>query len=123
MSYTKAELLEKNLLQVWNERNSEKRLSMIETIYADNSTLFEADESICGYDAINKKIGSILNGIPPDFVFHVINPASINHNAGRLSWRLGPANGPTVGTGMDIALFKGERIQSLYVFLDTNKSG
>ena len=123
MSYTKAELMEKNLLQVWNERNSENRLSVIETIYADNATFFEADESTSGYDAINKKIGSTVNGMPPDFVFHAINPAAINHNLGLLSWGLGPANGPTVGTGMDIALFKDGRIQSLYVFLDTNKSG
>ena len=54
MSYTKAELMEKNLLQVWNERNSENRLSVIETIYADNATFFEADESTSGYDAIKK---------------------------------------------------------------------
>ncbi len=64
---------------------------------------------------------SVLEKMPADFVFHATQPAMENHNVGRLSWSVGPANGPDVVTGTDIALFKDGRIQVLYVFLD--KSG
>jgi hypothetical protein len=118
MANTNAEVLEKNLLHVWNERDTVSRRVVIESIYQKDSTFFEAYGGTTGYEAINNKIGETLNALPRDFVFHILKPATVNNDMGRLYWGVGPADGPTAGTGMDIALFKEGRIQSLYVFLD-----
>jgi hypothetical protein len=117
MSNTLAQLMEKNLQEVWSERDSARRKTAIKNIYAKDCTLFEENEVISGYDAINAKIDSTLEGMPTDFVFRMVNPARVNHNVGRLTWVIGPADGAPVATGMDIALFENGRISSLHVFL------
>lgn len=117
MSNTLAQLMEKNLQEVWSERDSARRETAMKNIYATDCTLFEEDEVIHGYDAINAKIESTLNKMPADFVFRVVNPVRVNHNVGRLAWSIGPAGGTPVATGMDIALFENGQIKSLYVFL------
>jgi hypothetical protein len=110
--------MEKNLLQVWNERDATKRQAIIEGIYQKDSTFYEGHSGTSGHDAINRKIGETLNALPRDFAFRILKPVSVNNDLGRLNWGVGPADGPTARTGMDIALFKDGRIQSLYVFLD-----
>lgn len=114
-----AQLMEENLKQVWGERNAAHRMLALEGIYAKDSTLFEVDEIIAGYDAINDKVSSTVNRMPADFVFTRLRPVIINNNVGRLVWGLGPKDKPPVATGMDIAIFENGKIKSLYVFLDT----
>jgi hypothetical protein len=113
-----AGLMENNLQHVWSERDADRRKNVLESIYAKNSTLFEVDEKISGYDAINAKISNTVNGMPANFVFTRLKPIIINNNVGRLIWGLGPKDQPPVATGMDIAVFESGRIKSLYVFLD-----
>jgi hypothetical protein len=121
MKVIHGKLLEQNLYQVMNERDSRKRRSAMERIYTPDATFFEVDEVATGYDELNAIIESIVQKMPGDFIFHTTQPVSENHDVGRLSWGAGPVNGPDAVTGTDIALFKDGRIRSLYVFLD--KSG
>ncbi|MBD0256788.1 MAG: nuclear transport factor 2 family protein [Cytophagales bacterium] len=118
MNATQGELMERNLDQVMNQRDPAKRRAAMESIYADDATFYEVDAVATGYEAVNAIIQSVLEKMPPDFVFHPTKPATENHNVGRLSWGVGPAGGPAVVTGTDVVLFKDGRIQSLYVFLD-----
>jgi len=111
-------LMEKNLLEVFGERDSARRKIAINTIYTENCTFFETNEKIVGRDALNAKVGSLLKGAP-GFVFRAACPAEVNHDVGRLQWHLGPAGASPAVTGMDIALFENGRIRSLYTFLDT----
>jgi hypothetical protein len=120
MKATQGKLLEQNLYEVMNERDSRKRRSAMERIYTPDATFFEVDEVATGYDAVNAMIESVIQKMPSDFIFHTTQTVSENHNVGRLSWGVGPVNGPDAVTGTDIALFKDGRIQSLYVFLDKN---
>lgn len=113
-----SQLMEKNLQQVWSERNPDLRRSAIEGIYAKDSTFFEEGVKILGYDAINDKVSTTVNAMPPDFVFTRLKPVIINNNLGRLVWGVGPKGLPPVATGMDVAVFENGRIKSLYVFLD-----
>lgn len=118
MDDTLAQLMEKNLQQAWNERDADRRIKVIESIYAKDSTLFEVGEIIKGYDAINAKISSTVGGMPPEFIFTRLKPIIINNNIGRLIWGLGPKDQPAVATGMDLAVFEDGRIKALYVFLE-----
>ncbi|SFJ85270.1 nuclear transport factor 2 family protein [Bradyrhizobium sp. cf659] len=110
-------LMERNLLEVFGQLDSARRADAIAEIYAADCTFFEAGERIVGQEALNARIERILQEAP-GFVFRATGPAEMNHDLGRLQWRLGPAGAPPVVTGMDVAIVEHGRIRALYTFLD-----
>jgi hypothetical protein len=53
----------------------------------------------------------------------LIGAAIGHHGAGQLLWKAGPPNGSPAITGMDVAHFKNDHIQLLYVFIDPAPEG
>ena len=117
MSNTLNQLMERNLLEVFGERDSARRKIAIGAIYTEKCIFFETNKEIIGPDALNAKVESLLKGAP-GFVFRAAGPAEVNHDVGRLRWHLGPPGAPPVVTGMDIAMFQKGRIRSLHTFLE-----
>ena len=117
MSDTLGSLMERNLLEVFGQRDSARRTAAIADLYTADCTFFEAEEQVNGREALNAKVGSILKDAT-GFVFRAVGLAQVNHDLGRLRWQFGPAGAPPVVTGTDIAVFEHERIRSLYTFLD-----
>jgi hypothetical protein len=117
MSDTLGALMERNLLEVFGQRDSTRRAAAIAELYTADCRFFEAEEQVNGREALSAKVESILKDAP-GFVFRAAGPAQVNHGLGRLRWQFGPAGVPPVVTGMDIAVFDHERIQVLYSFLD-----
>ena len=117
MSDSLGPLMERNLLEVFGQRDSTRRAAVIAELYTADCTFFEADEQVAGREALNAKVGSILKDAP-GFVFRAVGPAQVNHDLGRLRWQFGPAGAPPVVTGTDIAVFEHERIRALYTFRD-----
>ena len=117
MNDTLDNLMEKNLIEVFGQRDFARREAAIAEIYTADCTFFEAEEQIVGRDALNAKIERILQEAP-GFVFRATGPEQLNHDLGRLQWHFGPVGAPPVVTGMDVALFEYGRIRALYTFLD-----
>jgi len=117
MSSALGSLLERNLLEVFGQRDSASRAVVIAEIYTADCTFYEAEERIVGRDPLNAKIDSILQGAP-GFVFGADGPAQVNHDLGRLQWHFGPPGASPVVKGMDVALFGHGRIRALYTFID-----
>jgi hypothetical protein len=117
MSDTRAPLMERNLLEVFGQRDSVRRAVVIAEIYAADCTFYEAEDRILGRDALNAKIGDILKEAP-GFVFRAAGHVQVTHDLGRLPWSFGPAGAPPVVTGMNVAIFAQERIRALYTFID-----
>lgn len=109
--------MERNVLEVFGERDSARRRSVIDELYAEDCTFFEVDEQIVGRDALNAKVEQILKKAP-GFVFRLAGPAEVNHDLGRARWHFGPNGAAPVVAGMDVAVFKQGRICSLYAFID-----
>jgi hypothetical protein len=114
---TLGQLMERNVLEVFGERDSKRRKSVINELYTENCTFFEADDQIIGRDALNAKVEQILEEAP-GFAFRLAGPAEVNHDHGRLRWHFGPNGAAPVVEGMDIAVFEQGRIRALYAFLD-----
>jgi hypothetical protein len=114
---TLGQLMERNVLEVFGERDSKRRKSVINELYTENCTFFEAHDQIIGRDALNAKVEQILEEAP-GFVFRLAGPAEVNHDHGRLRWHFGPNGAAPVVAGMDIAVFEQGRIRALYAFLD-----
>jgi len=110
-------LMERNLLEVFGQRDSVRRAAAIAELYTADCMFFEVEEQVAGRDELNAKVGSILKDAP-GFVFRAVAPAQVNHDLGRLRWQLGPPGAPPVVTGTDIAVFEHGRIRALYTFLD-----
>ena len=113
-----ASIMEKNLKQVWSERDSSIRLKVIESLYASDSGLFHVDHQVSGIKAINDSVNGILQRMTEDLVFSLLKPVIINNDIGRLIWGIGPEGKNPVQTGMDIIVFENNKIKLLYVFLD-----
>jgi hypothetical protein len=109
--------MERNVLEVFGERDSERRKSVINELYTEDCIFFEADDQIVGRDALNAKVDQILKEAP-GFVFRLTGPAEVNHDLGRARWHFGPNGAAPVVRGMDVAVFKQGRICLLYAFLD-----
>lgn len=111
-------LLQANLKQVFGERNPQRRLAVIRTLYQEDAELHEPGRMVRGHEAISHAVTELLASLPPNFTFQSVRPALGLANIGRLQWRAGPQDGPAAVTGTDVAQFEDGRIQSLYVFLD-----
>lgn len=118
MSYELADLMLRNLQEVFNERDPARRIGAVKSIYAKEAEFFEGDEHIKGHDAISAKVSALQASFPPDFTFSPTGAPASNHDLGRLTWRVGPAAAPPIATGMDVAVFERGRIRALYTFLD-----
>ena len=111
-------LMQANLTRVFGERDADRRLVAIRELYAGDAVLYEPDASATGQAAINHSVSKLLSSLPPTFAFTATGPAVGHHGVGRLRWQSGPLNGPVAVTGIDVAHFHGNLIQSLFVFLD-----
>ena len=96
MSDTLGRLMERNLFEVFGQRDSAQRAAAIAELYTADCTFFEAEEQVAGREALNAKVESILKDAP-GFVFRAAAPAQVNHDLGRLRWQFGPAAAPPVG--------------------------
>ena len=90
------QLMEKNLLEVFGERDSARRKIAIDAIYTGNCTFFETNEEIVGRDVLNAKVESLLKGAP-GFVFRAAGPAEVNHDVGTFAVALGATWSSTRG--------------------------
>lgn len=111
-------ILRSNLKNVFGERDAEARAAAIRELYAQDAVLYEPESIAAGHDEIGRAVEALLTSLPPDFAFAPLGPAAAHHGLACLRWRSGPAEGPPVVTGMDVARIERGRIKSLHVFID-----
>ena len=117
MSNTLGHLMERNLREVFGQRDFVRRKVAISQLYAEDCIFFEAEEKIVGRDGLNEKVECILQEAPR-FVFRFGRFPEVNHDHGRLRWQFGPNGAAPVVTGMDIAVFEQGKIRALYAFIN-----
>ncbi|MEU7588278.1 nuclear transport factor 2 family protein [Micromonospora sp. NPDC049230] len=113
------QLMHANLLEVFNERDPERRRAAIARTYTPDVRFFDPDQVVEGHGALNAKAQDILDGAP-GLVFSPAGPVRVNHDLGYLEWQLGPQGRPPVVRGVDIALVDDGRISSVHTLLLTD---
>ena len=111
-------LLERNVSEVFGERDSGRRKHAVSELYADDCAMYAADGESVGQSAVSDQVGRILDASPPGFAFSLVGHAEVIHDVGRLRWQSGPAGGPPVVSGMDVAVFANGKIKALYTFIE-----
>jgi SnoaL-like domain len=110
-------LVRRNLYEVFNERDPDRRAAVIAELYSADPVFYEQDNVVEGREALNERVQGLLDDAP-GFAFTAAGEAAENHNVGRLSWHLGPPGAPPVVTGTDFAITGDGRIQALYTFIE-----
>lgn len=121
MDITVADLMRRNLLEVFNEPDPGRRSAAIAQTYVEDVVWHEPDRVLHGRQALAER-ATELRAQAPDFVFRPDGPVSVNDDLGHLGFRFGPAGQPPVATGMDIARCKEGRIIELYTFVNAHAS-
>jgi hypothetical protein len=103
-------------LEVFGERDADRRRAAVERTYAPDVVFADPDEVVVGHEALAAKAGRLLDA-SPGFVFRADGPALVNHDLGVQRWELGPEGQPPVVRGTDIALVADGRIVRLYTLL------
>lgn len=120
MTNSITDLMYRNLLDVFNERDPARRSLAISQIYSGDVVWHEPDQDFNGHEALARR-ATELQAQFPGWDFQPFGPVSVNHDIGHLAFHFGPANQPAAATGMDIARCKDGVIVELYTFV--NKSG
>jgi len=111
------ELMARNVTEVFDERAEGRRRQAIESIYAEGAGVHAVEGSSRGWDAVDAVVRTV-QAEAVGLSFSIVVPPTVVADLGRLGWALGPADGPPVVTGTDVAIVRDGRIAELYTFID-----
>lgn len=117
MSKIGIEALGKKHLDIWTEKNVEKRNASIKEVYTEDVEIVDPFFVINGHSKLNDFIGG-LQKEHPGFTFSFSQPIESHNNVARLFWQFGPVSKPNEITGQDIFVIENGKIKSLYIFID-----
>jgi hypothetical protein len=111
-------LLTRNLLEVFGERDAVKRRAAIAALWAEDGVFVDPFGRFVGYAMLNDAV-SQLHAKFPGFIFVPIGAPQAFYDVGRLAWGHGRAGEPPKVTGLDVVTVRDGRISALYAFIDT----
>ena len=116
MNPTLRDLMHANLLEVFGERDRERRRAVIARTYAEDVLFYDPEGVVAGHEALDAKVQTLLDGAP-GFVFRPDGPVRESHDLGLLAWEFGPEGQPPVVTGIDVVLVRDARIASVHTIV------
>jgi hypothetical protein len=122
MTQSLNDLMEANLLGVFNERDAERRASAIKSTYAADVRWTADDGTTSGLEALEAKaraLQSQMHGL----VFTKASPVCQTRGLGYLAWQLGPDGGDAVASGFDVAIVRDDLISELYTVITSQTDG
>lgn len=111
-------LLRRNLREVFNEQNGQRRRAALKELYAEDAIFSDHFGQNVGHAAIDAAVAKLHERLP-GFVLKERGKPEALENAGRIRWQFGPASEPEEILGVDFIVVKDGKIGAIYVFLDT----
>jgi hypothetical protein len=122
MTQTIGDLMEANLLGVFNERDAQRRALAIESTYAPDVRWTDDEGTTVGRGALEAKakaLQSQMHGL----VFTKASPVYQTRGFGYLAWKLGPEGGDAVATGFDAAVVRDDLNSELFTVVTSQTDG
>jgi hypothetical protein len=116
MTSSLAALMHANLMEVFGERDPEKRAEAMKRTYTETVVFLDPDEVVTGHAALSAKAQKILDEAP-GFVFAPDGPIYENHDMGFLAWQFGPEGAAPVVRGFDACFLDGDLLGKVYTVL------
>jgi hypothetical protein len=111
------EVMRRNLLEVFGERDPDARRTAIAELYAPEVRYDDPEGSGTGHDAIHGAAEAVLARFPDLHFAHAAAPTAVG-DLGRVAWELRDANDIAVVRGMDVATVADGRITRIWIFVD-----
>ena len=106
------DLLHSNLLEVFGERDPQRRRAAIGRTYTEDVTFTDPDGDFVGWRALSDRAQALLDGASPGDVFEEDGPAYVGTDAAALAWRFGPPGKPAA-RGVDILTIREGRVSAV----------
>ncbi|HEX4246384.1 MAG TPA: nuclear transport factor 2 family protein [Pseudonocardia sp.] len=111
-----SELLLRNLLDVFDERDGDRRLAAIAELWAPDAVFVDPEGRFVGHAALDATVAQ-LQGRTAGWRFSAAGTPLVHPGGGELSWSYGPPEDPARVTGTDVAVVRGGRIATLYAIV------
>ena len=109
--------LQENHVAAWNERDREKRDSLLRTVYAEDIKMYDPDFILQNLDEVSDFIGK-LHSQDPDFYFSAAKPMDSTQNGARLYGHIGTKQKPDIMNSMDFFIIENGKAAHLYVIME-----
>jgi hypothetical protein len=109
--------LQENHVAAWNERDRDKRDSLLKTVYAENIRMYDPNSILQNLAEVSDFIGT-LHTQDPDFYFSVAKPIDATQNGVRLYGHIGTKAKPAMLSSMDFFIIENGKAAHLYVFME-----
>jgi hypothetical protein len=111
------QLAEHNLLGIFGEHDTAKRLAQMQATYDENIDFYDPNKLINGFDAINDFISQLLDG-NPGWTFRSCGNVWVNCDLVMLEWEFGPL-GQTAPVGGNDVMFVNDdgKIGKMYTMI------
>ncbi|HWV95999.1 MAG TPA: nuclear transport factor 2 family protein [Xanthobacteraceae bacterium] len=114
---TDAKTIATRYIELWNERDPQRRRQLLATHWADNASYVDPLMAGDGHDGIDALVAGVQQRFP-DFRFALIGEPNGYGDHIRFSWGLGPDGADSPIKGTDFAMLNAGRIQRITGFLD-----
>lgn len=105
-------------LEAWNTTDEQARAAAVERVFTPDAGYVDPLVSVAGHEQLAAAIAGVQAQFP-GWVFRPGGPVDGHHDQVRFTWELGPADGPAVVIGFDVAILAADgRIANVYGFLD-----
>ena len=108
------------ILAMWTLRDTESRRDAIALHFHEEARFYDRDGEMTGHAAL-ERFSDSLQGRFPLATFALASPPEVLGNAIRAYWYFGPPSNPQAVNGMDFAILDGDRIRTLYAFVNVAK--
>src|SRR5260370_17078478 len=88
------ELMERNVSEVFGERDPGRRGHAIAELYDEDCALYDAEGESIGHAAVSDRVGHILDVSPPGFAFSLVGRAPVIHDPSPLPSQTPPTPPP-----------------------------
>lgn len=104
-------------IDAWNETDAGRRRAILAEVYTEDCTYTDPIAAVSGREGIDQLIAGVQKQYP-GLVFSLAGKVDAHHDQARFTWQAGaPGHEPAV-IGFDVAVLQGDRIRSVYGFLD-----
>ncbi|MGW0249221.1 nuclear transport factor 2 family protein [Nocardia goodfellowii] len=104
-------------LEAWNTTDAAAREAAIARVFTADATYTDPMVDVTGHDGLDSVIAGVQAQFP-GWTFRLAGPVDAHHDQVRFTWDLGPADGPAIVVGFDVAVVTDGKIAKVYGFLD-----
>ncbi|MFC9893409.1 nuclear transport factor 2 family protein [Nocardia sp. NPDC127579] len=104
-------------LEAWNTTDADARKAAVARVFTADATYVDPMVDVAGRAGLDAVIAGVQTQFP-GWTFRLGGPVDAHHDQVRFTWDLGPADGPAVVIGFDVAIVEDGKVAKVYGFLD-----